>query len=187
MQHQITLVPNNNPLYCSTECDRPAMLANGKICFKTCLKEARVPLSWLVKLAGIPYSTNMEPSSFSAAVHHWLLCECLNAIGSHSILWRSNPACLWFWKSIYLIIPLIVALIFTFLIFILVQDHTLLLFTILLGWYPFYFAWWLLSPPRIHGHLIYNVLQWIHFQSTTLGMIKVICKMYRRHFNRRTL
>ncbi|KAF8220309.1 hypothetical protein L208DRAFT_1334555, partial [Tricholoma matsutake] len=92
----ITLVPNNNPLYCSTECDRPAMLANGKICFKTCLKEARVPLSWLVKLAGISYSTNMEPSSFSAAVHHWLLCECLNEIGSHSILWRSNPACLWF-------------------------------------------------------------------------------------------
>ncbi|KAF8218922.1 hypothetical protein L208DRAFT_1345548, partial [Tricholoma matsutake] len=57
-----------------------------KICFRTCLKEARLPLSWLVKLAHHRYSGDVEPSSFHAAVHHWLLCKCINAIGSHSIL-----------------------------------------------------------------------------------------------------
>ena len=80
------LVPDDDHLYCQAERDRPAMLASGKICFRTCLKEARLPLSWLVKLAGHQYSGDAEPSSFHAAVHHWLLCECLNAIGSHSIL-----------------------------------------------------------------------------------------------------
>lgn len=73
-------------LYCATERDRHAMLANGKICFRTCFKEARLPLSWLIRLAHFPYAEDAEPPSFLAAVEHWLLCECLNAIGSHSIL-----------------------------------------------------------------------------------------------------
>ncbi|KAF8230858.1 hypothetical protein L208DRAFT_1473398, partial [Tricholoma matsutake] len=82
----IMLISNYDYLYCLGERDRPTMLENGKICFRTCLKEARLPLSWLVKLACHRYSGDVEPSSFHAAVHHWLLCECINAIGSHSIL-----------------------------------------------------------------------------------------------------
>jgi hypothetical protein len=83
---QVILVLDDDLLYCAVERDRRAMLANGKVCFRTCFKEARLPLSWLTKLARLPYAENTEPSSFSSAVDHWLLCECLNAIGSHSIL-----------------------------------------------------------------------------------------------------
>ncbi|KAF8240018.1 hypothetical protein L208DRAFT_1556606 [Tricholoma matsutake] len=77
----IMLVSDDDYLYCLGERDQPTMLVNRKICFRTCLKEARLLLSWLVKLA-----RDVEPSSFHAAVHHWLLCKCINVIGSHSIL-----------------------------------------------------------------------------------------------------
>jgi hypothetical protein len=80
------LVADDDLLYCPAERDRHAMLENGKVCFRTCFKEARLPLSWVVKLARLSYAGNSEPSSFSTAIDHWLLCECLNAIGSHSIL-----------------------------------------------------------------------------------------------------
>ena len=66
---------------------RDAMLAEGKIAFKTCSRHVRIPASYFARLSQISYEDRSEePKSLEDAVHHWLLCETLNAIGQHSIL-----------------------------------------------------------------------------------------------------
>ncbi|KAK7466145.1 hypothetical protein VKT23_004870 [Stygiomarasmius scandens] len=61
---------------------RRAMLAEGKISFRTCAAVVRIPASYLENLvkecksAGVPILPR---------VYHWLLSECLNAIGKHSM------------------------------------------------------------------------------------------------------
>lgn len=64
------------------------MLQSGKICFRTCFRQAYIPLSYLVTLADTQYHTDSDhaPRTFQQAVDHWLLCECLSAIGGHSVL-----------------------------------------------------------------------------------------------------
>ncbi|KAF8883865.1 hypothetical protein BD779DRAFT_1472363 [Infundibulicybe gibba] len=62
---------------------RQVMLREGKISFKTCFRQARIPLSYIVHLARVS-SPAHSPNQFRTAVDHWLLCETLNAIGSHS-------------------------------------------------------------------------------------------------------
>lgn len=62
------------------------MALEGKISFRTCYRQARAPASYLAKLANRRYSPNHEPHSFHDAVHHWLLCETLNAIGYHTMI-----------------------------------------------------------------------------------------------------
>jgi hypothetical protein len=65
---------------------RSAMIAEGTICFKTCLREARIPISYLKCLLNLDSSPNQEAHSFQEAIDHWLLCQCLGALGSHSTL-----------------------------------------------------------------------------------------------------
>jgi hypothetical protein len=62
------------------------MMNEGKICFKTCFSQVKVPMPYIEKLARATYALDIEPTSFQAAFDHWLLCEFLNAIGTHSIL-----------------------------------------------------------------------------------------------------
>ncbi|KAF8882082.1 hypothetical protein BD779DRAFT_1473054 [Infundibulicybe gibba] len=63
---------------------RHIMLREGKISFRTCFRQARIPLSYIVHLSRVS-SPARSPNQFRTAVDHWLLCETLNAIGSHSI------------------------------------------------------------------------------------------------------
>lgn len=65
---------------------RSAMIAQGKISFRTCIKDARLPASHLIRLAQVTYVPSKEPHSFMDAVNHWLLVETLTAIGSHSMV-----------------------------------------------------------------------------------------------------
>lgn len=62
------------------------MLAEGKVAFKTCFKQAYFPASWLAKLARAEYDGISEPRSFQEAADYWFLVEILNAIGSHTVL-----------------------------------------------------------------------------------------------------
>ena len=66
--------------------ERPAMISEGKISFRTCTQEARIPTSYLIKLASREYSMSDEPGNLSQSIHHWMLTECLSAIGAHSML-----------------------------------------------------------------------------------------------------
>ncbi|KAF8164427.1 hypothetical protein BJ912DRAFT_863835, partial [Pholiota molesta] len=65
---------------------RDVMMNEGKICFKTCFSQVKVPVPYIEMLARGIYTHDIEPTSFQAAFDHWLLCEFLNAIGTHSIL-----------------------------------------------------------------------------------------------------
>ena len=62
------------------------MARQGKICFRTCAQCVIIPASYIVKLANTAYTSDgAEPSSFCAALDHWLLCEFLDAIRNHTI------------------------------------------------------------------------------------------------------
>ena len=64
------------------------LAAQGKICFRTCFQRALLPVSYVLGLASVTYpAPGGEPRTFREAVDHWLLCEFLCAIGSHSMLW----------------------------------------------------------------------------------------------------
>jgi hypothetical protein len=65
---------------------RSAIIAGGTIYFKTCLWEARLPISYLMHLHDLDSSPNQEAHTFQEAVDYWLLCECLGTLGSHSTL-----------------------------------------------------------------------------------------------------
>lgn len=54
----------------------------GKLCFRTCAKEVRIPVPYLQKIGAA--ATDAE--SFQKAFDHWMLLEILNGIGGHSIL-----------------------------------------------------------------------------------------------------
>ncbi|KAJ7511954.1 hypothetical protein B0H11DRAFT_2371466 [Mycena galericulata] len=61
----------------------PALLASGTISFRTCFLEARIPASFLLRAAQASY-TSSEPRSRRQYIHHWLLCQSLNGIASHT-------------------------------------------------------------------------------------------------------
>jgi hypothetical protein len=83
---QIVLVNDEGLAYGLDPEVRSAMIAEGMISFKTCLQEARVPISYLTCLHNLDSSPNREACTFQEAVDHWLLCKCLGAVGSHLIL-----------------------------------------------------------------------------------------------------
>ncbi|KAF8222466.1 hypothetical protein L208DRAFT_1322580, partial [Tricholoma matsutake] len=83
---QVVLVDDDGLAYGLDPEVRSVMIAEGTISFKTCLREARVPISYLMRLHNLDSSPNREAHTFQEAVDHWLLCECLGAVGSHSIL-----------------------------------------------------------------------------------------------------
>lgn len=64
---------------------RAGMMAEGKICFRTCFSQARIPMSYIQRLMGASHSPDREPHSAHDAIEHWLLYELLSAIGSHTI------------------------------------------------------------------------------------------------------
>ena len=85
---QITVASDIDPQYSDSQ-NRQAMLAAGKISFRTCMKLARLPGSYILGLTHASYpslSALGEPRTFSEAFGHWFLCEILAAIGGHSML-----------------------------------------------------------------------------------------------------
>ncbi len=65
------------------------MIAAGKVSFRTCMRSARLPGSYVLRLAQGSYpssSDSGEPHTFTDAFDHWFLCEILTAIGGHSML-----------------------------------------------------------------------------------------------------
>jgi len=71
-----------------TDNGRQAMAAEGKIVFKTCVKQANIPITFLKRLVNQSYPTSgTKPFlSFEQAFDHWLLCELISSIGNHTIL-----------------------------------------------------------------------------------------------------
>lgn len=63
-----------------------AMMGQGKICFKTCLKQVRIPVPFLVSLSASHPVCGPDAVTFQAAFDDWMLVETLNSIGGHSIL-----------------------------------------------------------------------------------------------------
>lgn len=61
------------------------MMQQGKISFRTCLRTASIPYTYLLSLATAEYPSEKGPS-FDVAFQHWFLCECLGAIGGHTFL-----------------------------------------------------------------------------------------------------
>ena len=83
---QVVLVDDNGLAYGLDPEVWSVMIAEGTISFKTCLWKARIPIFYLMHLCNLDSSPNREACTFQEAVDHWLLCECLGAVGSHSIL-----------------------------------------------------------------------------------------------------
>ncbi|KAK7439976.1 hypothetical protein VKT23_017229 [Stygiomarasmius scandens] len=62
---------------------RQIYLEEGKISFRTCSMVVRVPGMYIKNLIDQCHADNV---SVLPRLHHWLLCEVLNAIGKHSML-----------------------------------------------------------------------------------------------------
>jgi len=77
-------VDDSNVLY-APPAIRSSMLAQGKICFKTCFHQARILISHIATLAQATYSHETELHTLQDAIHHWLLVEIIGAIGGHTV------------------------------------------------------------------------------------------------------
>ncbi|KDQ49089.1 hypothetical protein JAAARDRAFT_143923 [Jaapia argillacea MUCL 33604] len=80
----VWFVSDQDPSY-AADTIRAPMIAHGKICFKTCSKQARIPATHITRLAQVQYDGSTEPKRFRDAFDHWLLTEILTAIGAYSI------------------------------------------------------------------------------------------------------
>ncbi|KAJ7080144.1 hypothetical protein B0H15DRAFT_804135 [Mycena belliarum] len=82
---RIILVGDNDPLYLGTRSPTllPAMLSGGTFSLRTCFLECRIPASFLLAAAQASYTEN-EPRCRRDFIHHWLLCQSLNAIENHT-------------------------------------------------------------------------------------------------------
>ena len=74
--------------YAACPSERQALIKEGTICFKTCMRLAKIPISYLRSLAAATYpsSNDVELLTFYHAFDHWLLIQLLNAIGGHTII-----------------------------------------------------------------------------------------------------
>jgi hypothetical protein len=68
---QITIAPDDDALYADTR-NRDVMLAEGKICFRTCLKAVRIPGSYIIKLASSSYPPTSPDIVFKSMVPYHL-------------------------------------------------------------------------------------------------------------------
>jgi hypothetical protein len=80
---QVRFVDDDDTFYGSSDI-RAAMIAEGRISFKTCFCKALIPASYVIRLAKRSREAG-DLSVFRRAIHHWLLCETLNAIGNHTV------------------------------------------------------------------------------------------------------
>ncbi|KAH9950526.1 hypothetical protein B0H21DRAFT_686429, partial [Amylocystis lapponica] len=81
---EVKFVDNDNPQYCENADLRDIMIGEGKLSFHTCYRTVLIPLSYIADIS--EKSISEDNGQFHRAVSHWLLCEILGAIGSHTIL-----------------------------------------------------------------------------------------------------
>ncbi|KAJ3902275.1 hypothetical protein F5879DRAFT_1044026 [Lentinula edodes] len=84
---KIQLVEDNDPFYLPSRIGRElqdAYLSSGTCAFKTCTRSIKIPASFLIKLIRASYDPHSECKDARTAVHHWLLVEMLDAIGSYT-------------------------------------------------------------------------------------------------------
>ncbi|KAK6974739.1 hypothetical protein R3P38DRAFT_2811607 [Favolaschia claudopus] len=91
-QHiELTWVGSGDAGYEAVPSRRAALMALGKISFRTCFRTARIPVSYLNHLASQSYpakdkdGNETEPFTLQQAIDHWLLVEILGGIGDHSM------------------------------------------------------------------------------------------------------
>lgn len=78
---------NDNPLYAPSNQQGGILehqLARGTISFKTCSRYMLIPVSFLIQLLKVSYSSHSEHCDIKAAVHTWLLTEILDGIGTYT-------------------------------------------------------------------------------------------------------
>lgn len=85
---QLQLCADDDNDYATSHADRRALIKTGTICFKTCIKLAKIPASHIQMLAKAVYPSPDEPelATFYHAFDHWFLCQLLNVVGTHTIL-----------------------------------------------------------------------------------------------------
>ena len=82
---KVQFVEENNPGY-SAHHFGLVMASKGKVSYTMCFQTVWIPISYILKLVEASYpDPSSEPRNFLEAVHHWLLCEVLNTVGSHTI------------------------------------------------------------------------------------------------------
>ncbi len=65
---------------------RQGMVDHGKLSFRTCAAEVRLPCEFLVRLLRNPFSIYHTTATRKQALHHWLLTELLTAVGGHTMI-----------------------------------------------------------------------------------------------------
>ncbi|KAF9067412.1 hypothetical protein BDP27DRAFT_913301 [Rhodocollybia butyracea] len=65
---------------------RVQYLAAGTCTFQTCSRLIRIPVSYLIKLLQDTYDADTPFRNPQMAVHHWLLIQLLNVIGSYTVI-----------------------------------------------------------------------------------------------------
>ncbi|KAF9070801.1 hypothetical protein BDP27DRAFT_1220024, partial [Rhodocollybia butyracea] len=86
---RVVLVTDEDSTYMSSSAPRARRaeyLAAGICSFKTCSRSLRIPVSYLKKLLRDSYDRDSRFPHAQAAVHHWLLVQMLEAIGSYTVL-----------------------------------------------------------------------------------------------------
>lgn len=85
---QLQICSDDDTDYAASSADRHALIKTGTICFKMCLKLAKIPASHIQMLAKAVYPSPDEPelATFYCAFDHWFLCQLLNVVGTHTIL-----------------------------------------------------------------------------------------------------
>ncbi|KAJ3859235.1 hypothetical protein EV359DRAFT_68337 [Lentinula novae-zelandiae] len=84
---KIQLVEDDDPFYlpsCIGHKLQNAYLSLGTCAFKTCTRSIKIPASFLIKLIRASYDPHSECKDARTAVHHWLLVEMLDAVGSYT-------------------------------------------------------------------------------------------------------
>ncbi len=74
--------------YTASPSERQELIKEGTICFKTCMRLAKIPVSYIQALAGATYPSSNDPEilTFYHAFDHWFIIQLLNAIGGHTII-----------------------------------------------------------------------------------------------------
>ena len=82
---KVQFVEEDNPGYLA-HCLGLVMASDGKVSYEMCFQTVWISISYILKLAEASYpDPSGKPRKFLEAVHHWLLCEVLNTVGSHTI------------------------------------------------------------------------------------------------------
>ncbi|KAF7367181.1 hypothetical protein MSAN_00978000 [Mycena sanguinolenta] len=91
-QLMVHFVDDQDTVYHSNPTVRAALMKMGTVSFRSCFREARIPVLHLIDLCSQSYPARdvagnpTEPHTLKQAIESWLLIEILGNIGNHTIL-----------------------------------------------------------------------------------------------------